>query len=87
MERMELSVLLNSAITQYTFNKIFEDHNNGKKFNMQKWISDIQELTSDSMFAISADKQNKLADLLENLDDYAINEQEPSFEGPKLVLD
>lgn len=89
MDQVDIGVLLNSAITQYVFNKTFEAHNNGKKFNALKWVSDIQELTSDSMFSISTEKQKKLAELLENLDDYAMdgNEDPAAQAGPKLVLD
>ena len=88
MSNEEKAVLLSSAINQYIFDKIFAKENNGKIFDSDRWLKDIEDLTSDSMFAISKEKQEKLAYMIRNLDDYAIEDRdiEVHHEGPKLVL-
>lgn len=79
--------LLSSAMNQYVFQKIFQEHNNGKSFDMDKWISEASSIVSDPMFAISEDKQKKLGELLENLDDFAmLNDNKNDVSKPKLVL-
>ena len=71
MNQEQQAMFLSSAMNQYIFNKIFEDHNDGKIFNAEKWLKDVEELTSDSLFSISQEKQEKLAELITNLDKYA----------------
>lgn len=71
MTEQEIGMILTSAMQSYMFNKIFEDHNNGKPFDLERWIKDAKELTSDSLFSISTEKQEQFAKMLENFDDYA----------------
>ena len=71
MNLQDQTVLLSNAMTHYVFNKIYEDHNDGKSFNAEKWLKDIEKLTSDSLFSISQEKQEKLVELITNLDKYA----------------
>lgn len=80
----EVGMFLSSAMTQYIFNKIFEDHNNGCSFDTEKFIADIQDLSSDPLFSLSKEKQAQLAEKLINLDQYAKIDKKES--GKKLVL-
>ena len=77
-------VFLISAMNQYLFNKTFERENNGKQFNAAQWLKDVDKLLSDGMFAISPEKQQELANLMMNLDDYAFDGDDlPSKEDDK----
>lgn len=80
----EAGMLLSSATAQYIFNKIFEDHNNGCSFDTEKFIADIQDLSSDPLFPLSNEKQAQLAEKLINLDQYAKTDKKKSEK--KLVL-
>ena len=87
MNEQEINIILTSAMQSYMFNKIFEDHNGGKPFDLERWIKDVKELTSDSLFSISAEKQERLVKMLENLDDYAgIEDIKPESESNQLKL-
>ena len=90
MNQEQVVVLLMNAMNQYVFNKIFQENNNGKVFNAEKWIDDATELISDSMFMISPEKQQQLGEMSMNLDKYAIdlteNPQSNKVDTPKLKL-
>lgn len=90
MNQEQVVMLLMNAMNQYVFNKIFQENNNGKVFNAEKWIDDATELISDSMFMISPEKQQQLGEMSMNLDKYAIdlNEKPQSnkVDTPKLKL-
>lgn len=79
MNSQDQAILLSNAMNQYIFNKIFEEHNDGKSFDVEKWLKDVEELTSDSLFSISPDKIKKLEELLVNLDEYAKNDNDNDF--------
>ena len=81
------AILLTTAMNQYLFNKTFERENDGKQFNAAQWLEDVSKLLSDGMFAISPEKQQKLANLMMNLDDYAFDgNTSPKEDDKKLNL-
>lgn len=67
----EIAMIVNSAMQQYVFNKIFEDHNGGKSFNLEAFTKKAQELSSDPLFNLSQEKQQAFADMMLNLDQFA----------------
>lgn len=90
MNQEQVAMLLINAMNQYVFNKIFQENNNGKVFNAEKWIEDALKLISDSMFMISPEKQQQLGEMSMNLDKYAIDltekPQSSKVDTPKLKL-
>ena len=90
MNQEQVVMLLMNAMNQYVFNKIFQENNNGKVFDAEKWIDDATELISDSMFMISPEKQQQLGEMSMNLDKYAIdlteNPQSNKVDTQKLKL-
>ena len=91
MTDQEKAMIFSGAQQQYIFNKIFADHNGGKIFDIESWMNDVEKITSDNLFAISPEKQEELAKVIENLDDYAVDannlhSKKEKHEGPQLVL-
>lgn len=90
MNQEQVVMLLMNAMNQYVFNKIFQENNNGKVFDAEKWIDDATELISDSMFIISPEKQQQLGEMSMNLDKYAVDltekPQSTKVDTPKLKL-
>lgn len=89
MTNEQKALLLSSAMQQYIFDKIFQKYNNGKVFDADAWLEDVDKIVSDNMFVISPEKQAELSNILQNLDNYAISDKNKSqdvHEKPKLVL-
>ena len=85
MNQEQLIMILSNFMNQYVFNKIFQDNNNGKKFDMEKWFKDAEKQASEDMFFLSAEKQKKFVEQLGNLDNYIFDSADDG-EGNKPVL-
>lgn len=69
----ELDVLFTGAMQNYIFKFAFESRNPGCEFDTQAWVEDLNEIVSDNDLTImNSSIREKLSNVLEDLDNYAI---------------
>ena len=81
-----IGTIFTSAQNAYIFNKIFQENNGGKVFDLEAWAKDVEKIVSDPMFTISPDKQKELETICNNLDEYAVVAEEITKNKPELKL-
>lgn len=67
----DIEILLNGAMQNYIFKFAFESRNPGCEFDLEKWIQDLNNFSSNDLMIMSPEKELQMGKILNDLDKYA----------------
>ena len=67
----EIDMLFSGAMQSYIFKFAFESRNPGCEFDIDSWIKDLNQFGSNDLMIMSPEKQQKVQEILNDLDKYA----------------